>query len=78
MWLQSLADLTIFSVPLWVILLCGFLGVLVDIDHLISYFWFPSLRRRFFHTPVLIIGFCIFCLASACIGGLLFEVVLVG
>jgi len=32
MWLQSILHYQVFGVPLWIILLCGLVGILIDID----------------------------------------------
>jgi len=76
MWASNLASYTVSGVPLWVILLCGVLGVLVDIDHPVSHYWLTSLGARFLHIPVLVIGCIILCVALACVAGLLVKVVL--
>jgi hypothetical protein len=56
-------------------LLCGIANVLVDMDHLPSYFGIGSRnQRRFMHRGFLIIGFC----GLACAGGLLLLLILTG
>lgn len=76
MWMLNLDNYVVFGVPLLVILLCGILGVLIDIDHPLSYYWLTKLKARFLHTPLLIAGCCILCVALACAGGLLLGMVL--
>lgn len=56
-------------------ILCGLVNVLVDVDHLPSYFGIgPRRRRRFLHRGFLLIGFG----SLACAGGLLLFVILSG
>lgn len=76
MWIQNLLHHQVFSVPLWVILLCGLVGILVDIDHPISYYWLTNLGRQFLHTPLLIGSCIVLCCCGACVGGLLIRMVL--
>lgn len=76
MWFQSFLNYSACGVPLWVILLCGLVGVLVDIDHLISYYLIPRQRGRFLHTPLLIISCVALLGCSAYLGGLLIKMVL--
>lgn len=78
MWTDIIKSCSIFSVPLRVILLCGILGVLIDIDHPIAYYWLRNLRLRFLHTPILIVGCAIFCIACTCAGRLLYKTLLKG
>jgi len=66
------------GVPLWVILLCGLAGVLVDIDHPIAYYLIPEWSGRFLHTPLLIGSSIVLCGCCAYIGGLLLRMVLGG
>jgi len=76
MWLQSILHCQVLGIPLWVILLCGVIGVLVDIDHIIAYYWVRSLDGRFLHTPLLIISCVVLCGCCTYIGGLLLRMVL--
>jgi hypothetical protein len=48
---------------------CGIAGVLVDIDHPISYLL--NLPGRFLHTPLLIASSLVLCGCGAYLGGLL-------
>ena len=73
MWLSYLKDLSVLGVPLWVILLCGILGVLIDADHLIAYFSGGRLSPQFLHTPLLIISGSILLGCGAYLGGLLLR-----
>jgi len=50
-------------------LLCGVIGVLVDLDHVIAYYIGRS--NRFLHTPLLIVSSIVICGALAYLGGLL-------
>ena len=77
MWVYDLANYMAFGVPLYVIMLCGVLGISIDIDHPIARYWLKRLDDRFLHTPALIVGSIIFCIAIAYITRLLFEVVLI-
>jgi len=74
MWLQDMANYSLFGVPLWVIMLCGVLGILVDLDHPIAYYL--NLDGRFLHTPLLIISGLIFLGCCAYITGLFLRMVL--
>jgi len=68
----------VFGVPLWIILLCGLVGILIDIDHPIAYYWIRDLDGRFLHTPLLIASCVVLCGCGAYIGGLLIRMVLGG
>jgi len=50
-------------------LLCGIVGVLVDLDHVIGHYlgW----DSHFLHTPLLIVSGAVICGALAYLGGLL-------
>jgi hypothetical protein len=61
--------------PLWVIGSCGLAGILVDIDHPITY-WLTGKATRADHIPLAIISCIILCSVSACIGGLYGRLVL--
>ncbi len=78
MWLRSIIHYKVRSVPLWVILLCGILGVLVDIDHPIAHYFIPEWSGRFLHTPLLIISCCMFIGISTYCAGLYIRLVLGG
>jgi uncharacterized membrane protein len=62
-------------VPFWVIGCCGLAGILVDIDHPITY-WLTGKTTRADHIPLAIISCIILCGVSACIGGLYGRLVL--
>lgn len=76
MWISSLIHYQVFGVPLWVILLCGLAGLLVDIDHPISYYWLTDLSKTFLHTPLLLISCIVLCSCGTYLGGLLIRMVL--
>jgi len=78
MWIQDIIHYQVLGVPLWVGLLCGFISVLVDLDHIIAYYWVRGLDGRFLHTPLLIISCCVLCYLGACLARLFFRVVLRG
>ena len=78
MWLQNIIHYQVFSIPLWVIVLCGVIGILVDLDHPIAYYWLTKFNGQFLHTPLLIISCVVLCGCGAYIGGLLIRVVLRG
>lgn len=76
MWLQSIIHSSLFGIPLWVIVLCGVIGILVDIDHPIAYYWLRSLDGQFLHTPLLIASGVVLCGCCAYLGGLCIKLVL--
>jgi len=76
MWLQSITHYQVFGVPLWVIVLCGVIGVLVDIDHPIAYYFIPEWSGRFLHTPLLIASGLVLCGCCSYTAGLLLRMVL--
>jgi len=63
------------GVPLWVIGSCGLAGILVDIDHPITY-WLTGKATRADHIPLAIICCIILCGIGACFGGLYGRLVL--
>ena len=73
--LDSVVHYKVRDVPLWVIGGCGLAGILVDIDHPITY-WFTGKATRADHIPLAIISCIILCGVSACIGGLYGRLVL--
>src|SRR5271157_3080258 len=75
--LDRIAHSKVRGVPLWVIGCCGLAGVLVDIDHPITY-WITGKASRADHIPLAIISCLILCGVSACIGGLYCQLVLRG
>jgi len=76
MWLQGIIHSQVFGVPLWVIVLCGVVGVLVDIDHPVAHYWLTGLDGRFLHKPLLVISSIVFCGFCTYTAGLLTGVVL--
>jgi hypothetical protein len=79
-WLPKLVSVLHYKVrgvPLWVIGSCGLVGVLVDIDHPITY-WIAGKATRADHVPLAIISCVILCGVSACVGGLYRKLVLRG
>lgn len=70
MWLQNLANTSLYGVPLLVVLLCGLAGVLLDLDHPVAH-WFGIRNGRFLHIPVLIGSGAVFLLVVASGGRLL-------
>ena len=73
--LDSIVHYKMRNVPLWVIGCCGLAGILVDIDHPITY-WLAGKATRTDHIPLAIISCIILCGVSACIGGLYVRLVL--
>ena len=65
----------IFNSPLWVGVCGGFVGVLIDLDHPISY-WLTGKVQRWFHIPFAIISGVVLCIAGACIGRQVLKLVL--
>ncbi len=56
--------------------ICGTVGVLVDIDHLVSYYLIPEWSARFLHTPLLIASSVVILGLGTYLGGLLIRMVL--
>ena len=56
------------GVPLRVLLLCGLVGILVDLDHIIAYY--KGWEGRCLHTPLLIISSLVLGGCSTYRGGL--------
>jgi hypothetical protein len=75
MWISRFLSYKVRGVPLWVIGLCGLAGVLVDSDHLFSY-WITGDATRAAHLPLAIISGLILCGAGAYCGRLYFKLVL--
>ena len=73
--LDCIVHYKVRGVPLWVIGCCGLAGILVDIDHPISY-WITGKATRADHIPLAIISCIILCGVSPCIGGLYGRLVL--
>lgn len=55
---------------------CGLVGILIDIDHVITYYLLRDWSGRFLHTPLLVASGIVLCGLSAYLGGLLIRVVL--
>jgi hypothetical protein len=67
----------LFGITFWVGILCGCIGVLVDIDHPISFaLGWPVTMSRFLHPYALAFGGVVFIACCSCIAGLLFKPVL--
>jgi hypothetical protein len=75
MGVRNLVYYKVRGVPLRVIGICGLVGVLVDIDHPISY-WFTGYDSRAAHIPLAIICFIMLCSIGAYCGRLYFKMVL--
>ncbi len=75
-WLFNNLHTSLFGVPLWVISVCGITGVLVDIDHLIAYYWLTGLDGKFLHTPLFFISCLVFFGLSAYLTRLFIQLVL--
>jgi hypothetical protein len=75
--LERLVHYQVRGVPLWVIGTCGLVGILVDIDHPITY-WITGETLRADHKTLAIISCLILCGVSAYIGGLYAKLVLKG
>ena len=79
-WLPKLVSVLhskVRGVPLWVIGACGLAGILVDIDHPITY-WITGKASRADHKTLAIISCLILCGVSAYIGRLYTKLVLKG
>ena len=75
MGIQRFSNNRVRGVPFWVIGICGVAGVLVDIDHLISY-WNKGYFTQTGHIPLAIISCLVLCGVGACVGGLYLKLVL--
>ena len=71
-------DNTLFRTSLLIIGICGISGVLVDIDHFISYYFIPEWSGRFLHTPILFTCCVVLCGLITYLGGLLLGSILTG
>jgi len=67
--LEYLARYNLLGVPLWIILLGGVCGVLVDVDHPISY-WIMGQTSRAGHIPFAIISLFVLCYITSRTRGL--------
>ena len=74
-WIQNIRDHCKMHPALWVGFFGGVVGVLVDLDHPVSFFLKVE-NGRFFHYPIFFLTFAVFCGLCAYIGGLLFTLVL--
>ncbi len=75
MWIQRIIYFKVRGVPLWIIVICGLAGVLVDLDHLFSY-WITGHTSQQAHIPLAIISCIILCGISAYCGRLYYRMVL--
>lgn len=78
-WLKSLMGK---RSSLFAFLLCGFIGVLVDLDHLVSFllwkYWNSNISEgRILHTPILIICCLAFCFVGTYLPGLYNKLILI-
>jgi len=73
--LEHILHYKVRGVPLWVIGTCGLVGLLVDIDHPITY-GLTGKATRADHIPLAITSCLILCGVSAYIGGLYCGLVL--
>lgn len=78
MWIRLLDNHLLFGVPLFVILLGGLVGILVDLDHPIAYYLLKNPNGRFLHGPMFIVGCVIFGGVISCCAGLYAWMVLSG
>jgi hypothetical protein len=62
-WIQSVGNYQVLGVPLYVIIGCGILGVLVDTDHPIGKRL--GINERFTHIPMGIISLLVLCVSIA-------------
>ena len=76
MWVPNLRSCLEMRSTLYTFILCGIAGVLVDFDHVLKFFLFPTQDWRFLHTSLLLIGCSALCCCGAYIGGLYFGCVL--
>lgn len=76
MWLYNILHYSLFGIPLWVIGVCGLVGVLIDLDHIIAYYWATGLNGRFLHTPILIFSGLVLVGLGSYLAGLLVKLVL--
>jgi len=77
MWASFVEGHSVLFVTLVVGVLCGCVGVLIDLDHVIA-FYLGSTHGRMFHKPLLVGGCLILCGCIAYIGRLYIELVLKG
>jgi len=70
MWFRDTVHFKMRGISLLAFCLCGFIGILVDIDHPISYYLIPEWSGRFLHTPLLIASCLMLCCLGAYLGGL--------
>jgi len=75
MWVRHFISIKVGGVPLWIIGICGLVSVLVDLDHLFSY-WITGCTCQPAHPPLAIISCIILCGIGAYCGRLYFRMVL--
>ena len=64
--------------PLYIIGICGFAGVLVDLDHIIQYIAQNQyIQSRLWHSPLFVISCLAICYMGTHIRGLYFRMVLI-
>ena len=56
--------------------ICGIAGVLVDVDHVISYYFVPEWGGHFLHPPLFVASCVVLVGLSAYLGGLLLRQIL--
>lgn len=61
---------------LFIVGICGTVGVLVDIDHIIAYYLIPQWSEKFLHAPLLITSSIVILGLGAYLGGLYLRMVL--
>lgn len=75
MWISNFINHKIRGVPLWIICVCGLAGILVDIDHPITYL-VGSRNTQALHLPLAIVCCLVLCGVGAYCGGLYLRLVL--
>jgi len=74
-WIQNIRYYLQEHLSFFVGIFAGLVGVFVDLDHPVSFF-FEIKNGRFFHYPLFFLTFAVFCGLCAYIGRLLFALVL--
>jgi uncharacterized membrane protein YvlD (DUF360 family) len=74
-WIHKVIYSKVLGVPLYIFWISGLCGVLLDLDHPISY-WITGKTSRFAHIPAAIISGIVLCFVISCVGGLLCRMVL--
>lgn len=75
-WISTLASYSISGVPLWVIILGGGIGLFIDADHFIAYYFLGGIYPRFGHIYVFMAVCFMGSIGLAFLGGLLLKMVL--